>query len=382
MVFASSSQATIVAPIIPEIGNSLGIDESAQGVLISAYSIALSVFALIIGPISDRIGRFVVLALGTGCMSLVLGLHALADSYGALLALRIAAGACGGVLTGVAVAYVGDYFAYERRGWANGWVMSGFSVGQIAGVPAGKVLADTAGFSAPFISYGVVCAVAFVLVITVVPRPQVKLASDRIGIAAALRSYGRALRSRVVRATAIVYALLFFHTALVLTFLPTWLEDSLDASAGEVAIAVLAGGVASAFSGPIAGKMSDRLGRLPLILTSCVLGALVVAAWTVVVGNLWLAYVGYFVFMALYALRVSPFQALISSAVPAELRGTTLSLVVAFGHIGAGIAGAVAGALYQHYAFSVTMYVAAAAVIAAGAITYIWVGEPEPVTNQ
>lgn len=377
MVFASSSQAMVVAPIMPEIGGALGIDESAQGALIAAYSIALSLFALIIGPISDRAGRFFVLALGTGSLSLSLALHAFAGGYWTLLGLRAAAGACGGVLTGVAVAYVGDYFPYERRGWANGWVMSGFSVGQIAGVPAGKLLADAAGYRAPFLAYAAVAAAAFVMVVAIVPRPTVVLAGDRISVRGALRSYASVLRLKVVRATAVVYALLFFHTALVLSFLPTWLEASLDASARQVAIAVLAGGVASAVAGPLAGRLSDRVGRRPLILASCLAGAAAVAAWTVVVRNLWLAYAGYFALMALYAMRVSPFQALISSAVPAQLRGTTLSLVVALGHIGGGIAGAVAGALYERYAYAVTMYIAGGALIAAALLVWVGVGEPE-----
>ena len=31
-------------------------------------------------------------------------------------------GAAAGLLTGSAISYVGDYFPYDRRGWASGWV--------------------------------------------------------------------------------------------------------------------------------------------------------------------------------------------------------------------------------------------------------------------
>ena len=31
-------------------------------------------------------------------------------------------------LSGAAVAYVGDYFPYNKRGWANGWIMSGMAL--------------------------------------------------------------------------------------------------------------------------------------------------------------------------------------------------------------------------------------------------------------
>ena len=141
MVLASSSQATIVAPILPRIGEALNIPETLQGTLVTGYAIALSTFAVYLGPISDRFGRRPILLAGTSLMCIMLALHAFANDFTSLLTFRIGAGVSGGVLTGVAVAYVGDYFPYERRGWANGWVMSGVAFGQVVAVPIGTILA-------------------------------------------------------------------------------------------------------------------------------------------------------------------------------------------------------------------------------------------------
>ncbi|WP_279239670.1 MFS transporter [Scytonema sp. UIC 10036] len=110
MVLASSSQATIVAPILPRIGEALGIPEVLQGTLVTGYAIALSAFAIVIGPVSDRIGRRPVLLAGTSSMAVLLGMHGFASDFISLLCVRIGAGVSGGILTGVAVAYVGDYF--------------------------------------------------------------------------------------------------------------------------------------------------------------------------------------------------------------------------------------------------------------------------------
>ncbi len=62
MVLASSSQATIVAPILPRIGEALQIPEALQGTLVTGHAIALSIFAVIIDPISDRFGRRTILS--------------------------------------------------------------------------------------------------------------------------------------------------------------------------------------------------------------------------------------------------------------------------------------------------------------------------------
>ncbi|MFT5145059.1 MAG: putative MFS family arabinose efflux permease, partial [Thalassolituus oleivorans] len=114
MVFSASSQVIIISPILPRIGEALAVPEARLGWLITSYAVMLSVFALIVGPISDRVGRRRVLLVGCGCMALALGLHTVADSFTSLLVVRGAAGAAGGMLTGGAVSYVGDYFPYER----------------------------------------------------------------------------------------------------------------------------------------------------------------------------------------------------------------------------------------------------------------------------
>ena len=78
MVFASSSQVIIIAPILPRIGEALQISETLLGLLGTAYALTLSVFALITGPISDKIGRRRVLLAGCGFMALALAVHGVA----------------------------------------------------------------------------------------------------------------------------------------------------------------------------------------------------------------------------------------------------------------------------------------------------------------
>jgi predicted MFS family arabinose efflux permease len=75
LVFGVGSQAMLIAPIIPQIATQLTIDEAALGTLITAYSVAVGAFALLVGPISDRIGRRPVLLAGTGLMTAALAAH-------------------------------------------------------------------------------------------------------------------------------------------------------------------------------------------------------------------------------------------------------------------------------------------------------------------
>ncbi|MGH9943662.1 MAG: MFS transporter, partial [Pyrinomonadaceae bacterium] len=151
LVFSASSQIMIISPMLPQIGAQLNIPEVLQGTLVSSYALMVGVCAIIVGPISDRVGRRRVLLFGSGFMALALALHVLAVNYVALLLVRGLAGAAGGALSGAAVSYVGDYFPYERRGWANGWIMSSTALGQILGVPVGTLLAARYGFRTAFL---------------------------------------------------------------------------------------------------------------------------------------------------------------------------------------------------------------------------------------
>ena len=66
--------------------------------LVTSYAVMLGIFALIIGPISDKIGRRRVLLLGTSALSITLFLHGLANSFWSLLIVRSLSGAAGGML--------------------------------------------------------------------------------------------------------------------------------------------------------------------------------------------------------------------------------------------------------------------------------------------
>src|SRR5690606_5925589 len=92
LVFSSASQIMIISPILPIIGDQLGIGDAVLGTLVSAYSIMVGVFAVISGPISDRVGRRRILMMGAATMTIALSLHGLVSDYASFLAVRVFAG--------------------------------------------------------------------------------------------------------------------------------------------------------------------------------------------------------------------------------------------------------------------------------------------------
>jgi len=377
MVFAASSQVIIIAPILPRIGEALAVPEALLGTLVTSYAVMLSVFALMTGPISDKLGRRRILLFGTGFMSFSLFMHGLADTYLSLLLVRALAGAAGGTLSGAAVAYVGDYFPYHRRGWANGWVMSGIAVGQIIGIPLGTLLAELINYRWPFLMFAFAMAAAFVLIWRVVPQPDVRRDHRRLSVRRAASNYFKLLKHPVTGAATVTYFLMFFSIGLYVVYLPTWLERTLGVSGEAIASLFLFGGVANVLTGPMAGRLSDKWGRKPLIVGSCLGLAVVMLLTTYLIDSMWIAYVLFALAMVMVAMRISPLQSLLSALVSSERRGILMSLAVAIGQIGIGISGALAGPAYARYGYASNTVLAAVSITLMALL--VWRVLPEPL---
>ena len=389
MVFTAASQTIIVTPILPLIAAELGVAVGALGPLVSVYSVVLAAAALVMGPVSDRVGRNRVMLIGSGVLAVVLAGHGFADTYPRLLAARVLAGAGGGMLSGAAVSYVGDAFPYARRGWATGWVMSGVPFGLVLGIPLGRILAAGLGFRAPFVSFAAVMAVAFVLVLAVVPQPDVER-TERPTVGGALRLYLDLLRRRGPAMAALLYFVMYAGLGLLIVYLPAWLTDRfpLGVSLGGrpltlgglpvdfIAVLFFVGGVASVLVGPRAGALSDRIGRRPLVLASSVGLAVLAAGIPFAVTTRPLAVVLYVVLMALFAMRMAPFQALLTALVPASERGAFLSLTIAVGQVGTAAGATLGGVLYGRYGFTANALASAATMALMALLVYTHFPEP------
>lgn len=378
LVFSASSQIMIISPILPQIGEELSIADTLLGTLISAYSLMVGLFAIISGPISDRMGRRRILMVGAGIMTVALICHYVVVDYFSFLAVRIFAGMAGGILSGAAVSYIGDFFPYNRRGWAVGWVMSGSAFGQIAGIPMGVALAERFGFRTPFFLFAVTMALTFILIWVTLPQPPIRAREGRLTLRGAVGDYLAMLRRREIAAAATAFFLMFLGVSLYVVYLPTWLERQVGFNSYQIATLFFVGGIANVMTGPQAGKLSDRVGRKAIVLLSCVGLFLVMISTTVVVTDIWKAYPIFFLTMVLVAMRISPFSALLTALVPDENRGSLMSLTVALGQVGFGLGGALAGPFYAGYGYGSNTVIGAISVLGMGLMVWFLVPEPRP----
>lgn len=376
IILSISSQTIIISPILPFIASELDISASLQGTLISAYAFMAGLFSLLAGPISDTIGRRRILLIGSASMTIALLLHGVANNLIALFIVRAFAGASGGVLSGAVVSYIGDYFVYEKRGWANGWVLSGQAAGQILGIPLGVLLADAFGFRATFMLFALTMGLGFLLICFFVHQPDVLRDHGAFTVHNFLQKYKVLLLNSDTRMAFIIFFLMYLSLLVYVTYLPTWLNKALGIGGTEIASLFFIGGLATVVILPFAGHVSDKWGRKPLIISSSIGLFCIMLATPYILSQLWIAYVLFFLAMIHIAMRTSPLQTLLTALVDARQRGSLMSLNATIGQVGIGLGSALAGPFYAILGYESNAILAA--MIMATVAVLVWCFLPEP----
>lgn len=194
MGFASIS-TDLYLPAMPAIGGSLGASTGMIELTISGYLIGFSLGQLLWGPIGDRYGRRLPVAIGlvlfvigsTGC--------ALAGSIWAMIGWRVvqAAGACAGVV--LARAMVRDLYEGDRAAQMMSTLMTVMAIAPLLGPILGGQILSLAGWRAIFWT---LVGVGFATVAALFTLPETLPAERRMRepLVSALARYGELLRHR------------------------------------------------------------------------------------------------------------------------------------------------------------------------------------------
>jgi MFS transporter, MHS family, proline/betaine transporter len=237
--------------------------------------------AVLLGRRGDRRGRRQVLSLAIILMSVATaGVGALPGyvSIGPLapvllLLFRLAQGLSAGGEAGAASAFVVEYAPANRRGWYGGWIWATLALGLGAGTGAASLLAwrlpqgslETWGWRLAFLLALPMGLVGLYLRLRLDETPRFRAvqrahAVTRWPVSEALRAYpGRMLIGFVLVAA----ASLTFNTFFI--FLPNQLVAELGVPLSRALAGALLGLAVMAAVSPALGRLSDQVGRKPLL---------------------------------------------------------------------------------------------------------------------
>jgi YNFM family putative membrane transporter len=149
--------------MLPLLAHDFRVSIAAASVVVTAFTFSYALSQLAFGPIGDRFGKYRVLSIAMTLSACTIAAGAAAQSLRELAALRLLAGITTAGVLSLALAYVGDVVAYERRQAVLARVLSGQLLGVICGQAAGGILIAFVSWRVVFVLLGGVYACVTVL---------------------------------------------------------------------------------------------------------------------------------------------------------------------------------------------------------------------------
>lgn len=290
------SDMYLTQPILPLLSHEFAVTPSTAGLSVSVVVLLIAIASIGCGPLSDAVGRKVVMVGSCALLALPTLLCAIAPSFNALLIFRALQGLCIPGVTAVAVAYLGDLVEPAALGRAvGGWIAANVA-GGLTGRIASGLIADLLGWRAVFGCFGVLTLLCALLMLLALPRD---VAGSQGGWLQGYRGMFAHLRDRRLYGTFLIGGTLFFGFIGIFTYLPYYLSSPpFNLSPRVVAfayISYLAGVIVS----PIAGHLSTSIPRRVLIavglgIAMFGIGLTLVPALPVIVVSLFVLCTGMF----------------------------------------------------------------------------------------
>ena len=257
---------------------SLGAAPIAIGLIVSLSTITGIFLKLPMGAMSDIFNRRRLMIGGLLAFALPPFFYPFVSDLTMLGILRLFHGLATAMFTPLALATVAEMF-FERRGEALGWYTSAAQGGGLIGPMLGGFLVYSIGFTSTFMTAGVV-GVLSVAVFFFIPKKEstkhqttqsVKqmLGDLRNGLASVIKHSG-------MLATGFAEAAKMMANGTLMAFLPLY-GLSIGLNPAEIGLLFGIQALTSILSKPTMGRVSDRIGREPLILLGlCCCGLMII----------------------------------------------------------------------------------------------------------
>lgn len=344
--FVNIMDFMIMMPLGPFLLEDFNIDAAKFGLLVSAYSVSAFLSGIITTFIINKFEHkdylmkvFIGFLLGTFACGF-------AFSFETLLAARFFTGLFGGVMGAIILTIVSDNIPLERRGQAMGYIMSGFSVASVAGVPFGIYIATHTqfGWHAPFLFLAILGVPVYFLISRFVPKQSHAARNHNaqmdiwLNVKAIFNSRNNFL------ALAIGVVLLMGHFSII-PFLSPYMTANVGLPKEQLPLIYLVGGGVTIFTSPLVGRAADRFGKFRVFLIFVLLYLIPVYLVTNMPKGASLFHILSVaaIFFIFSSGRFIPSQAMVTGAIEPKIRGSFMSFNSSIQQLANGIASFLAG---------------------------------------
>jgi MFS family permease len=339
----------------------LGVSVAYIGLFTAAFTAANATLSQKFGSLSDRIGRKRLIQAGL-LIDVVLGvLTGIVWSWAPLLLIRILNGVATAAVAAPAEASLVDQVPEDRRGEALGFYLTmsmiGFNMGPVFGGAIQFLCNDILGFSLewsyriPFFVDSLLAFIAFFLVWWGVKETRGKgfprRTAQQEGDLRLSKKVTFSLRILYISSLAIGFAVGFIIPITVLYFV-----DVFNATSLQIGIILSVSGFVGLTCNLYAGKISDRVGRKPIIALGSFPSRLSTIALPFAPDLVSAA--GISVFRSFgHNVAMPASRALNADLIPEKVRGKLFGRIAAFFSLGAILGPVLSTLIYDAYRFQV-----------------------------
>ena len=312
-------------PLLPMIRDDFNLSYTQAGLVVSAFSLSYGFSQLPAGWLADRIGYRVLITIGICGVAVAGFLVGLSNTYIMAIIFLVFMGIAGGGYHPSAAPLIGASIEPEKRGRALGIHLIGGSGSFFLSPLIAAVIASIWGWRGAFVGLSIPTALFGIAFFILLGRmgpisKDTQVVTDQYDGAPSPPKRFRRLVAFLVLST-------FVQAAIISTiaFIPLFMVDNFGISEGKAAAFLSIIYSASLWAAPLGGYISDRVGRVPVIIVSCLFSApliylLNVTPYGITFGILLLS-IGMFM-----AVRGPTAEAYIIGETPANIRSTIFGI--------------------------------------------------------
>ena len=225
------------------------------------YPLAEMATANYFGMVSDRIGRKSIIVFGTALAAIVVAMYAISDNIWYLATMHGIHGIGAAATVAPAIAMIADHADSRDRGRQMGWFDYSTFIGYIIGAVVGGFMIDFVDPRAGFLIVAGMLAISAIMLYTLVKKEPSK---TKTGHYASLADLKRVFKVREIRLMFPIWLIIATLLGLAITYLPIILLNE-GTSGATIGIMFAAAGIALGLLQPFWGKLSDIVGRIPVM---------------------------------------------------------------------------------------------------------------------
>jgi MFS transporter, FSR family, fosmidomycin resistance protein len=363
--------------LLPLIGKELGLSYGEIGSVLTCQYAAGAIANVPGGIFVDTVGRKgLLMALSLcwiGVPYLIMGFSHL---YWMILACATLVGVGNNIWHPTAIPWLADRFP-DRKGLVMAFHGMGANVGD-------AVAPLAIGFLLQFYNWRTVVVMNVIpgivvagIILVYVSRLQIadvhaglaKWKPEKLGGAKRLRMLAELLRNRALVTLAIGSAFRSMTQGALLTFLPLYLGRVMGYPSLWIGACMFALQGAGFVAAPIAGHMSDKVGRRQIIMSSMSMTGLIIVAMTFAGGTSWFVFLVAVLGFFLFAVR-AVLQAWLLDATPPGMGGSAIGVLFGMQALGMAIGPVSAGLVADHYGIMAAFYFLAGTIIVANLLVF------------